>query len=175
MGAGAALVINYRRQRLSEAENSRKETRLFTERFEGASEKLGSEYAAVRLAGVHALAPVADGAPSRELRQMCIDVLCAYLCLKTPAKRNTSSISNAPSGSPRFGRCVTPSSASSVDGSARMPLSPGRAATSTSPGSFLTAATSPMPMSPEVASHQQQDGLHRRDVLRRHSGLHRRS
>ena len=33
MGAVAALVINYRRQRLSEAENSRKETRLFTERL----------------------------------------------------------------------------------------------------------------------------------------------
>ncbi len=79
LGAVAALVISYRRQRLTEKAEERENTRLFTERFEGASEKLGSEHAAVRLAGVHALAHLADDAPTQQLRQMCIDVLCAYL------------------------------------------------------------------------------------------------
>ncbi|NYI99189.1 hypothetical protein HNR12_005466 [Streptomonospora nanhaiensis] len=88
LGAVALLVINYRRQRTTEAENdraevaaAREETRLFTERFDTASQKLGSEHAAVRLAGVHALAHLADDAPHDrdELVQMVIDVLCAYL------------------------------------------------------------------------------------------------
>jgi hypothetical protein len=41
--------------------------------------KLASDQAAVRLAGVHALAHLADDAPTDELVQMVIDVLCAYL------------------------------------------------------------------------------------------------
>src|SRR5690625_3073074 len=69
--AGVALLaISYRRQRATEAEGLRAEhaaerdtTRLFTERFDSASDKLGSEHAAVRLAGVHALAHLADDAP----------------------------------------------------------------------------------------------------------------
>ncbi|GAB3214234.1 hypothetical protein GCM10027294_52920 [Marinactinospora endophytica] len=93
LGAAALLVISYRRQRTNEEEvelakaddaraqlaAAREDTRLFTDRFDTASEKLGSEHAAVRLAGVHALAHLADDASTRELRQMCIDVLCAYL------------------------------------------------------------------------------------------------
>jgi uncharacterized protein YjbI with pentapeptide repeats len=87
-GGAALLVINYRRQRTTEAEDTRaelaaarEETRLFTERFDTASNKLGSEHAAIRLAGVHALAHLADDAPRGrdDLIQMCIDVLCAYL------------------------------------------------------------------------------------------------
>src|SRR5699024_7639900 len=51
------------------------------ETFDSAGDKLGSEHAAVRLAGVHALARLADDAPSGrdDLVQMVIDVLCAYL------------------------------------------------------------------------------------------------
>ncbi|MGW8439104.1 pentapeptide repeat-containing protein [Nocardiopsis sp. NPDC055879] len=89
--AGVALLaISYRRQRSTEDEGlratetaDRETTRLFTERFDSASDKLGSEHAAVRLAGVHALAHLADDAPSwrEELVQMVIDVLCAYLRL----------------------------------------------------------------------------------------------
>lgn len=93
LGAVVGLVVAYRRQRVLEDETRRAEaahrraeaaasreiTRLFTERFESASDKLGSEHAAVRLAGVHALAHLADDAPDRGLRQMVIDVLCAYV------------------------------------------------------------------------------------------------
>ncbi|MET9795047.1 pentapeptide repeat-containing protein [Nocardiopsis alba] len=81
LGGVALLVIAYRRQRSTENGEERETTKLFTERFTTASEQLGSEHAAVRLAGVHALAHLADDAPQEreDLVQMVIDVLCAYL------------------------------------------------------------------------------------------------
>ncbi|WP_310726205.1 pentapeptide repeat-containing protein [Streptomyces sp. N2A] len=82
-GAGAlvALVVAYRRQRVDEAGAHREDTRLHTERFSQAVDKLGSDSPAVQLGGVHALAGLADDAPDDSLRQTCIDVLCAYLQL----------------------------------------------------------------------------------------------
>ncbi|MFE6384535.1 pentapeptide repeat-containing protein [Streptomyces roseolus] len=82
-GAGAlvALVVAYRRQRVDEDGARRDSTRLHNERFTSAVTQLGDDSPAVRLGGVHALAGLADDAPSRELRQTCIDVLCAYLRL----------------------------------------------------------------------------------------------
>ncbi|MGW1087365.1 pentapeptide repeat-containing protein [Streptomyces sp. NPDC002596] len=82
-GAGAlvALVVAYRRQRVDAAGAHREATRLHTERFSQTVDKLGSDSPAVRLGGVHALAGLADDAPTQDLRQTCIDVLCAYLQL----------------------------------------------------------------------------------------------
>lgn len=55
-------------------------TRTLNERFATAADKLGSDKSpAVRLAGVYAMAGLADDWP--ENRQTCIDVLCAYLRL----------------------------------------------------------------------------------------------
>ncbi|MEV6055206.1 pentapeptide repeat-containing protein [Streptomyces sp. NPDC052107] len=87
-GAGAlvALVVAYRRQRVDEDGALREATRLHTERFTAAVAQLGHDSAAVRLGGVHALAGLADDAPTRDLRQTCIDVLCAYLRLPYTAE-----------------------------------------------------------------------------------------
>ncbi|MEV0529943.1 pentapeptide repeat-containing protein [Streptomyces sp. NPDC050439] len=87
-GAGAlvALVVAYRRQRVDEDGALREATRLHTERFTTAVSQLGDESAAVRLGGVHALAGLADDAPTDLLRQTCIDVLCAYLRLPYTAE-----------------------------------------------------------------------------------------
>ncbi|MET7920357.1 hypothetical protein ABZU45_31745 [Streptomyces avermitilis] len=65
-GAGAlvALVVAYRRQRVDEAGAHWEATRLHTERFSQAVDKLGSDSPAVRLGGVHALAGLADDAPT---------------------------------------------------------------------------------------------------------------
>ncbi|MFD3486556.1 pentapeptide repeat-containing protein [Streptomyces sp. NPDC058665] len=92
-GAGAlvALVVAYRRQRVDEDGALREATRLHTERFTSAVSQLGDTSAAVRLGGVHALAGLADDAPTRELRQTCIDVLCAYLRLPYTAKADIPS------------------------------------------------------------------------------------
>jgi hypothetical protein len=54
--------------------------RTLNERFATAAEELGEDKPpAVRLAGTHALAGLADDWP--ENRQTCVDILCAYLRL----------------------------------------------------------------------------------------------
>jgi uncharacterized protein YjbI with pentapeptide repeats len=52
-------------------------TRTLNDRFTTAAEQLGSDKPAVRLAGVHAMAGLADD--WEENRQTCVDVLCGYL------------------------------------------------------------------------------------------------
>lgn len=52
-------------------------TRTLNERFATAAEQLGSEKPAVRIAGVYAMAGLADD--WEENRQTCVDVLCAYV------------------------------------------------------------------------------------------------
>ena len=52
-------------------------TRALNERFATAAEQLGSDKPAIRLAGVYAMAGLADD--WKEHRQTCADVLCAYL------------------------------------------------------------------------------------------------
>src|ERR1700729_3981982 len=52
-------------------------TRTLNERFATAAEQLGSDKPAVRLAGVYAMAGLADDWEKN--RQTCVDVLCAYL------------------------------------------------------------------------------------------------
>lgn len=84
IGAVVALVVAYRRQRNLEAAEirldsaeKREATKLLNDRFDRATDKLGSERVAIRLAGVHAMASLADDWP--EGRQTCLDVLCAYI------------------------------------------------------------------------------------------------
>ncbi|GAA0441392.1 hypothetical protein Acor_72740 [Acrocarpospora corrugata] len=86
VGGTIALVVAYRRQKVLEAAERRQQraerredTKLFNERFATAADQLGHDSPAVRLAGIHALAGLADEAPSRGLRQTMIDVLCAFL------------------------------------------------------------------------------------------------
>ena len=52
-------------------------TRALNERFATSAEQLGSDKPAVRLTGVYAMAGLADD--WEENRQVCVDVLCAYL------------------------------------------------------------------------------------------------
>jgi hypothetical protein len=78
-GAGAlvALIVAYRRQKIAEAASVHDRTRVFNERFTAIAAQLGDAQSAVRLAGVHAMAGLADDWAAN--RQTCIDVLCAYL------------------------------------------------------------------------------------------------
>ncbi|QVQ51290.1 pentapeptide repeat-containing protein [Spiractinospora alimapuensis] len=93
LGGVALLVISYRRQLTTEAAEKRAEeaadrevTKLFNERFTAAYSDLGSEHAAVRLGAVYSLAHLADDAPTDDLTQTVIDVLCAYIRMPyTPA------------------------------------------------------------------------------------------
>jgi hypothetical protein len=80
-GAGAlvALIVAYRRQKIAEADSAHDRTRVFNERFTAIAAQLGDDKPAVRLAGVHAMAGLADD--WKQNRQTCVDVLCAYLRL----------------------------------------------------------------------------------------------
>jgi hypothetical protein len=95
-GAGAlvALIVAYRRQKITEADSAHDRTRVFNERFTTIATQLGDAQPAVQLAGVHAMAGLADD--WKHNRQICVDVLCAYLRLPyepdpgedaTPAER----------------------------------------------------------------------------------------
>ncbi len=74
-----------RRDELIEA-NTRADAKDYRDRYAAASGQLGSEKAAIRLAGVYALAQLADewGRTEPDQRQVCIDVLCAYLRMPWP-------------------------------------------------------------------------------------------
>ncbi|MBF6150274.1 pentapeptide repeat-containing protein [Nocardia nova] len=82
VGGVVALVIAYRRQR--DVEQGR-----FVERFGAAAAQLGATDVAVRLAGVYAMAGVADESDGLR-RQQCIDVLCGYLRLPYDAAHGSS-------------------------------------------------------------------------------------
>lgn len=77
IGAVLAGIYAYRKQLLAEGDAHRADASQLSERFTAAAEQLGHDKAAVRLAGVYALAHLADR--WEEQRQVCIDVLCAYL------------------------------------------------------------------------------------------------
>jgi hypothetical protein len=73
VGGAVALVVAYRRQRHLEVDDVGRRSR-----YTSAAQQLGDSQAAVRLAGVYAMAYLAD--EWAEQRQ-CVDVLCAYLRL----------------------------------------------------------------------------------------------
>jgi hypothetical protein len=86
-----------RAARDSQQERELASTRLLNERFTTAAGQLGDDKPAVRLAGVYAMAGLADDWPQQ--RQTCVDVLCAYLRMPyepdpgdeaPPADRQTS-------------------------------------------------------------------------------------
>lgn len=80
-GAGGlvALTVAYRRQAWLEADEVgfRERQKAFNDRYSAAAAQLGHDNPNVRLAGVYALANLAN--EWRAQRQQCVDVLCAYL------------------------------------------------------------------------------------------------
>ncbi|MFE9701610.1 MULTISPECIES: pentapeptide repeat-containing protein [unclassified Streptomyces] len=77
VGAVLAGLYAYRKQLLDEGASHRADATQLAERYTKAAEQLGHDQAAVRLAGVYAMARLADD--WQEQRQVCINVLCAYL------------------------------------------------------------------------------------------------
>ncbi|MER6241055.1 pentapeptide repeat-containing protein [Streptomyces clavifer] len=77
VGAVLAGLYAYRKQLLEEGASHRADAMQLAERYTKAAEQLGHDQAAVRLAGVYAMARLADD--WEEQRRVCVDVLCAYL------------------------------------------------------------------------------------------------
>ncbi|MFI6395322.1 hypothetical protein [Nonomuraea sp. NPDC050540] len=84
VGGVVALVVAYRRQlvaeaasKLEHAKEDRERDRVLNERFGSAASQIGIDQPTVQLAGVYAMAALADDWP--EQRQTCINVLCGFL------------------------------------------------------------------------------------------------
>jgi hypothetical protein len=77
VGAVLVGVYGYRKQRLVEGDARRADAVQLAQRYTTAADQLGHEKPAVRLAGVYAMARLADDWDDQH--QVCIDVLCAYL------------------------------------------------------------------------------------------------
>ena len=80
-----ALIVAYRRQKTAEADSVHDRTRVFNERFTAIATQLGDDQPAVRLAGVYAMAGLADD--WKQNRQTCVSVLCAHLRLSYDPER----------------------------------------------------------------------------------------
>jgi uncharacterized protein YjbI with pentapeptide repeats len=96
-GGVVALAVNYRKQRVTEAahahalnQEERERTKLFNERFKVAAELLNSDQAGLRIAGVSAMAGLADDWEAQ--RQMCVDALIDHL--KLPKDDNDADVAN---------------------------------------------------------------------------------
>jgi len=84
IGAGGGLAYTARTFRLSQVGQ-------LTGRFESASKQMGVDDEIVRLAGIHAMAQLADEWIAQ--RQTCIDVLCAFLSVTgDPTRRQSDSL-----------------------------------------------------------------------------------
>src|SRR5215468_7940065 len=80
----AALIVAYRRYKVAESiaalervNAQLEQIQVYDEQFTAAAAQIDDEKAAIRLAGVRAMAGLADYWP--EHRQACVDVLCGYL------------------------------------------------------------------------------------------------
>lgn len=108
-GAGGA-VLAYRGQRVRERQHDLdlerqagellqrgfEQDREFRARYGDAAEHLGHDAAAVRLSGVFALGSLATDTDDVELRQSCVDVLCAYM--RMPPRTRPGTIADASNG-----------------------------------------------------------------------------
>jgi hypothetical protein len=84
VGGVVALTVMYRKQRHSEVADERELYRSFTDRYVKAAEQLGHDKPSVRVAGVYAMAELGDDWAAG--RQLCVDVLCAYVRLPAAAQ-----------------------------------------------------------------------------------------
>ncbi|MFD4671827.1 pentapeptide repeat-containing protein [Lentzea sp. NPDC058450] len=99
-GGVVALAVNYRKQRVTEAahahalnQEERERTKLFTERFKDAAELLSGEQPGLRIAGVAAMAGLADDWEVQQ--QMCVDALIDQLRLREDDSQTTNKILRA--------------------------------------------------------------------------------
>ena len=90
-GAGAlvALIVAYRRQKITEANSVHDRTRVFNERFTAIATQLGADQPAVRLAGVHAMAGLADDSGSRTGRPASTFSAPTCACPTIPTQATT--------------------------------------------------------------------------------------
>ena len=90
IGLGGAAFLAYRKQVSTEAGHLLDQSTSLRDRYTITAEQLGHDSAAIRLAGVYALASLADDwhdFGNDDERQVCVDLLCAYLRTARSAER----------------------------------------------------------------------------------------
>lgn len=123
IGLGGAAFLAYRKQVSTELTHLLEQSSGLRDRYTTGAEQLGQDSAAIRLAGVYALASLADdwqdfGNPDE--RQVCIDLLCAYLRtdrppLKPEPRLVVKPVGRTLAGHPRLHPTSPPSLPMSVD------------------------------------------------------------
>lgn len=99
IGGAVGLVVAYRRQR--DLERGR-----FADLFGAAARQLGDTDVAVRIAGVYAMAGVADEFSAPGHRQQCVDVLCGYIRLPYDHDAGANHLVSRAESSEEFGTKV---------------------------------------------------------------------
>lgn len=87
VGLGGAAFLAYRKQVSTEATHLLEQSSGLRDRYTTVAEQLGHDSTAIRLAGVYALASLADDwhdFGNDDERQVCVDLLCAYLRTERP-------------------------------------------------------------------------------------------
>ena len=88
LGAVGYIVIRYRDSQASKRAEERELSRMVDDKMQAAINQLGAEQASTRIAGVYALAEIADthhggqhngSRPDDDYRQRIVDILCGYL------------------------------------------------------------------------------------------------
>ena len=88
LGAVGYIVIRYRDSQASKRAEERELSRMVDDKMQAAINQLGAEQASTRIAGVYALAEIADmhhggqhngNRPDDDYRQRIVDILCGYL------------------------------------------------------------------------------------------------
>lgn len=82
LGGAVAIVVNYRKQRVLEDQHAQAQVASARDELTSATQQLGSDAPATRLAGVYALINLAETNPERA--QEYVDVLCGYLRFPWP-------------------------------------------------------------------------------------------
>ena len=89
IGVVAASVITYHRQRTSQGQLDLERRTRQHERYAKGSEMLADESLAVRIAGLNVIAALGREVPvDDELRQTCLNLICAYLRVASPLPTN---------------------------------------------------------------------------------------
>ena len=113
LGAVGYIVIRYRDSQASKRAEERELSRMVDDKMQAAINQLGAEQASTRIAGVYALAEIADthhggqhngSRPDDDYRQRIVDILCGYL--RSDRERPTTDENGKPCKNGNYDKAV---------------------------------------------------------------------
>ena len=113
LGAVGYIVIRYRDSQASKRAEERELSKMVDDKMQAAINQLGAEQASTRIAGVYALAEIADmhhggqhngNRPDDDYRQRIVDILCGYL--RSDRERSTTDENGKPCKDGNYDKAV---------------------------------------------------------------------